>query len=73
MCCSVVWKEQISKGGFTPTDKRDKLEKHLCRGNMHLCCHLCRFACKQVDYVSNFGRDNLIVDCMKVCDRFELR
>ena len=68
------WVEQDT--GFrnrrtSPTDKRDKLERHLCKGNMHLCCHLCRFACKNEDYVADFGRNNLMVDCMKVCDRFE--
>jgi len=51
----------------------DKLERHLCKGNMHMCCHICRLACKSLDYVESFGRNNLVVDCMSVCKEFECR
>ena len=69
----MAWVSQTVRGRVTPTVSGDKLEKHLCKGNMHLCCHICRFACKQIDYVESFGRNNLIVDCINVCERFELR
>jgi len=65
--------EQVKRRSVAPKFSGDKLERHLCKGNMHLCCHLCRKACKSVDYVPNFGRNNVIVDCKKVCERFELR
>ena len=72
----MVWVEQetgVSKRKVTPTNQGDDLEKHLCKGNMHLCCHLCRFSCKSMDYEYNFGRNNIIVDCKRICERFEVR
>ena len=74
----MAWVEQIDatrrrRWNPTLTSSMDKLDRHLCKGNMHLCCHVCRFACKSVDYVAGFGRNNLVVDCARVCKEFELR
>lgn len=73
MWCCLVWVEQINKGKPFKKVSGDKLERHLCKGNMHLCCHVCRLACKSLDYVESFGRNNLVVDCMSVCKEFECR
>ena len=72
----LVWVEQdtgFRSGGSGRVPGVDKLERHICKGNMHLCCHLCRFACKNIDYVPNFGRNNIICDCKRVCESFEVR